>query len=87
MLVGVFDAQNLRYPDQVNAKYDELAASPLEGVSSEPLFAWYYKDMLEEYDVSFVVCRDNDTYDRLSEDPKLRRTFTGGDVTIFQVIK
>jgi hypothetical protein len=87
MLVGVFDAQNLNYPDQVNAKYDELAAAPLEVVSSEPLFAWYYGDMLEEYDVSFVVCREKYLYARLLEDPKFRKTFTGGEVSVFQVIK
>ncbi len=87
MLVGVFDAQNLTYPDQVNAKYDELAAAPLETVNSEPLFAWDYMDMLKEYDVSFVVCRDQYTYVRLLEDPKFQKIFIGGDISVFQVIK
>ncbi|MGW8289473.1 MAG: hypothetical protein ACWGNP_04295 [Candidatus Bathyarchaeia archaeon] len=87
MLVGVFDAQNLIYPDQVNAKYDELAAAPLETVNSESLFAWDYLDMLKEYDVSFVVCREHDTYVRLLEDPKFQKVFIGGDISVFQVIK
>ena len=87
MLVGVFDAQNLSYPDQVNTKYDEFADSPLEVVSSEPLFAWHYKEMLKEYDVTFLVCREKYLYDRLLEDPKFRKTFTGGEVSVFQVIK
>ena len=87
MLVGVFDAQNLSYPDQVNDKYDELAISPLETVTSEPLIAWDYIEMLEEYDVSYVVCRDQDAYSKFSEDPKFRTVFNGGDITVFQVIK
>jgi hypothetical protein len=87
MLVGVFDAQNLTYPDQVNAKYDELAAAPLETINSEPLFAWDYMDMLKEYDVSFVVCRDQHTYVRLLEDPKFQKVFIGGDISVFQVTK
>jgi hypothetical protein len=87
MLVGVFDAQNLTYPDQVNAKYDELAAAPLETVNSEPVFAWDYMNMLKDYDVSFVVCRDQYTYVRLLEDPKFQKVFIGGDISVFQVIK
>jgi len=87
MLVGVFDAQNLTYPEQINAKYDELAAAPLETVNSEPLFAWDYMDMLKEYDVSFVVCRDQYTYVRLLEDPKFQKVFIGGDISVFQMIK
>jgi hypothetical protein len=87
MLVGVFDAQNLTYPDQVNAKYDELAVAPLETVNSESLFAWDYMDMLKEYDVSFVVCRDKYTYVRLLEDPKFQKVFVGGDISVFEVIK
>jgi hypothetical protein len=87
MLVAVFDAQNLSYPDQVNSKYDELATSPLEVVTSEPVTAWEYTDMLKEYDVSYVVCREQDTYARLSADSKFQRVFIGGDVSVFQVIK
>jgi hypothetical protein len=87
MIVSVFDAQNLTYPEQVEAKYDELGAAPLEVVSSEPVFAWDYMEMLEEYDVSYVLCREKATYTRLMEDPKFRRVFFAGDVYIFQVIK
>lgn len=87
MLVGVFDAQNLSYPDQVNKKYIELATSPLEVVTSEPVIAWEYTDMLQDYDVSFVVCREQNTYVRLLEDPKFRKVFIGGDVSVFKVIK
>ena len=87
MLIGVFDAQNLTYPEQVKSKCAELAASPLEVVSSEPVFTWQYMEMLEEYDVSYVVCREQDTYLRLMEDPKFRRVFFAVDVSVFQVIK
>ena len=87
MLVAVFDAQDLIYPDQVNSKYSELAESPLETVASSPLMAWDYREMLEEYDVSYVVCRDQKTYAKLSEDPNFRMVFNGEDITVFNVIK
>ena len=87
MLVGVFDAQNLSYPDQVKNRYYALALSPQKIVTSKPLMTWDYKQMLQEYDVSYVVCRDQDTYVRMSADPQFRKVFNGGDVTVFQVIK
>ena len=87
MLVGVFDAQNLSYPDQVRNRYYALALLPQKIVTSEPLVAWDYRQMLEEYDVSYVVCRDQDTYVRLSADPQFRKVFSGGGVTVFQTIK
>ncbi len=87
MLVGVVDVEDLSYPYEVEMVYSELASSPLETVSSEPLTAWNYFEMMEEYDVSYVVCRDQDVYLKFSEDPKFRIVFKGGNVTVFQVTK
>jgi hypothetical protein len=87
MLVGIFDAQNLSYPDQVENRYYALALLPQKIVTSKPLITWEYRKMLEEYDVSYVVCRDQDTSVRLSADPQFRKVFSGGDVTVFRAIK
>jgi 4-amino-4-deoxy-L-arabinose transferase-like glycosyltransferase len=87
MLVGVVDVKDLSYPYEVEILYSELASSPLETVSSEPLIAWNYIEMMEEYDVSYVVCRDQEVYLKFSEDPKFRMVFKGGSVTVFQVTK
>jgi hypothetical protein len=87
MLVGVFDARNLSSLDQVENRYYALALLPQKIVTSKPLITWDYRQMLEEYDVSYVVSRDQDTYARLSADPQFRKVFNGGDVTVFQVIK
>lgn len=87
MLVGVFDAQNLSSLDQVKNRYYALALSPQKIVTSKPLITWDYRQMLEEYDVSYVVCRDQDTSVRLSADPQFRKVFSGGDVTVFRAIK
>jgi hypothetical protein len=43
--------------------------------------------MMKEYDVSYVVCRDEEVYLKFSEDPKFRIVFKGGSVTVFQVTK
>jgi hypothetical protein len=87
MLVGVVDVEDLSYPYDVNMVYDELASSPLETVSSEPLTAWNYIDMMKEYDVSYVVCRDEAVYLKFTEDPTFRMVFKGGKLTIFQVTR
>jgi len=87
MLVGIFDVEDLSYPYEVVIKYGEIASSPLETVTSEPLITWDYIEMMEEYDVSYVVCRDQDVYSKFSENPKFRMVFNGGNVAVFQVIK
>lgn len=85
MLVGVVDVEDLSYPYEVKMVYSELASSPLETVTSEPLITWNYIEMMEEYDVSYVVCRDQNVYLKFSEDPKFRMVFNGGNVAVFQV--
>jgi len=87
ILVGVFDAQDLNYPDEVEEKYCELAASPLETETIDPLITWDYVEMMDKYDVSYVVCRDQNVYSKFSEDPKFRLVFNGGNVAVFQVVK
>ena len=87
MLVGVVDVKDLSYPYEVEMVYSELASSPLETVTSDPLIAWDYIEMIKEYDVSYVVCRDQNIYLKFSEDPKFRMMFNGGNVAVFQVTK
>jgi len=87
ILVGVFDAENLSYPDQIINKYTELADSPIKKITSNPINTWNYVEMIKEYDVSYVVCRDQDVYLKFSEDPNFRLMFNCGNVAVFQVIK
>ncbi len=87
MLVGVFDSEDQSHHEQLNERYDELAASPLEKVTNDPLIAWNYVEMIKEYDVSHVVCRDPRVYSKFSGDPKFQMMFNCGNVTVFQVAK
>jgi hypothetical protein len=87
MLVGVVDVEDLSYPYEVNMVYSELASSPLETVTSEPLITWTYIEMIKKYDVSYVICRDKNVYLKFSEDPNFRIVFKGGNVAVFQVTK
>jgi hypothetical protein len=86
MLICVFDAEELSYPDEVEETYYRLAASPQETVTQEPLVTWDYRKIIEEYDISCVVCRDPDVYLKFLN-PNFRRVFQSGKVTIFQVVK
>ena len=87
MLVGVFDSEGRSYHTELNERYDELAAAPLEKVTLDQLIAWNYVEMINEYDVSHVVCRDPRVYSKFSEDPKFRLAFNCGNVAVFQVVK
>jgi hypothetical protein len=86
ILVGVFDAEDLSYPDEVEETYYSLVNSSLERVTLDPLITWDYVEMIEKYDVSYVVCRDPRIYSKFSEDPKFRLVFNGGNVAVFQVV-
>jgi hypothetical protein len=87
MLIGVFDAKDMIYPNEVEETHYELAASPLETVTLDPVTAWNYIEMIEKYDVSYVVCREPEIYLKFAEDPHFRFVFNSGNVAIFQVVK
>jgi len=86
ILVGVFDAEDLN-PEEVEQTYYRLVNSSLEIVTLDPLITWDYVEMMEKYDVSYVVCRDQNVYSKFSEDPKFRLLFNSGNVAVFQVVK
>ena len=43
--------------------------------------------MINEHDVSYVVCRDYRMYSKFSEDPQFRLMFNAGNVTVFHAVK
>ncbi len=86
-LIGVFDAEDLSWPYEVNEKYPELLASTEEKVTQDPLITWELHGNDEKYEVSYVVCRDYRIYSKFSEDPKFRLIFNAGNVTVFQAVK
>jgi hypothetical protein len=86
MLVGVVDVEDLSYPYEVEFLYSELASSPFETICSEPLLTWNYIEMMEQYDISYVVCRNPNVYPKFLEDPKFRIVFKGGKVAVFKVL-
>ena len=87
ILVGVFDAADLNYPQEVEETYYKLINSSLETVSLDPLITWDYREMIETYDISYVVCRDQTVYSKFSGNPNFRLVFNGGNVAVFQVAK
>jgi hypothetical protein len=87
MLIAIFDAEDLSYPNEVEEMYYDLAASPLETVTLGPLSTFDYIEMIEEYDVSYVVSREERAELKFLNDPNFRRVFNSGNVTIFQVTK
>ena len=87
MLIGVFDAQDRSWPDEIEEKYLEFLAAPQETETTDPLFIWDYIEMIEKYGVSYVVCRNQDVYLKFSENPNFRLIFNSGNVKVFQVVK
>jgi hypothetical protein len=87
ILVGVYDSEGRSYHEELNERYAELAINPLEKVTLDPLITWNYVDMMKEYDVSYVVCRDYRMFSKFSEDPQFNLMFSAGNVTVFHAVK
>jgi hypothetical protein len=88
MLVGVFDTENLSYPEGVVEMWEKFAENPLEKVASDnELKLWSYADMLEKFDVSYVVCRDQSVYMKYAKDPNFRLVFNCKNIAVFQITK
>ena len=87
MLIGVFEAEDLSYPNEVEQIFHELAASPLGTVTVDPLATFNYVEMMEEHDISYVVIRDKRAQLKFLNDSNFRLLYNCGNVTIFQVTK
>jgi hypothetical protein len=87
LLCGVFNAEDLSYPDEVTQAYYGYAESPKEVVTDEPLYTWNYVDVLEKYDISYVVYRYQDSNAKFYCDPRFRLVYDAADVSVFQVVK
>jgi hypothetical protein len=48
---------------------------------------WKYTDVVEDYDVSYIICRNQKGYSKFSPDPRFRMLINSGDVAVFQVVK
>ncbi|PVX26863.1 MAG: hypothetical protein CW691_00135 [Candidatus Bathyarchaeum sp.] len=84
MWVDVFDAENVTNPTDSVDMYDELGGSSVEK-GSEQLTTWTYTEMIEDYNVSYVVCRNQYVCMKFAKDPDFRLVYNCGNVAIFQV--
>ncbi|MCW4033899.1 MAG: hypothetical protein NWF03_00890, partial [Candidatus Bathyarchaeota archaeon] len=85
MLVGVFGAESLSYPEGVAEMFEKLAENPLQKVPSDDILnVWTYTGMIEQFDVSYVVCRDKNVYMKFAKDPNFQLVFNCGNISIFR---
>ena len=85
--VTVFEIENLYY-DQFfgyleNNQYNLTKTEN----SEEPVTVWEYTDMLEDFDVSYIVCRDTDVFMKFAQDSRYRLVMNCGHVAVFEVTK
>ncbi len=85
-LFGFFDAEKMSYSQILDA-YDRFMQNPQQIVSNLPLITYDYLEIIKDYDVSYVVCRDPEMYPKFSNDPHFQVAYSNEDVTIFRVIE
>ena len=87
MLVGVYNAKDLTWPEKVIEKYGEFLESPYQIETTEPIYMWNYLDVLKKYDVSYIISRNRGAYSKFAEDPHFRLILNNDIVAVFQVVR
>jgi len=85
MQISVFDLENTYYDEFSDVLDDHADDLLVDEDYEESVTVWQYTDMLEEYDVSYVVCRDQDVYMKFAQDSKFMLIFKCENVAVFQV--
>ena len=69
-------------------KFDDGDSNSLRVIPDDPIAVWDYTEMINNYyNVSYVLCRDQDIYHKFSDDPNFRLVFNCGNVAVFQIAK
>ena len=83
-LIGVFNAENMKY-EEVLETYDEFFRNPQQIVADLPIIARDYLEIIKSYNISFIICRNQETYPKFSNDPHFRVVYNSVHVAVFQV--
>jgi hypothetical protein len=84
-LVGVFDVENMKY-EEILETYDKLSRNPQQIVANLPIIVWDYREVIKSYNISFIVCRDQEIYPKFSNDPNFQVVYNSVEVAIFKVV-
>jgi len=85
-LVGVFDAEDMEY-EEILETYDKLFRNPQQIVANLPLIVWDYLETIKDYNISFIVCRDQEIYPKFSNDPNFQVVYNSAEIAIFKVVE
>ncbi len=86
LLVGISDVRGLKY-EEILETLDEMPEDPMRALGNSPIVASSYSEMIERYNITFIVCRDQEIYSKFSDDPKFQLVYNSGHVAIFRVVK
>ncbi len=81
--IEVFDSS--AWSDQNLMQFQNFTYSPAEEVTDDPMYIWDYVEMIENFNVTHIVCRDESVYAKFSQDPQFQFILNSGKVAIFQV--
>ena len=82
--VGVFDVENLT-EEEILKKYDEFSHNPQQIETNIPIITRDYLEIIKSYNVSYIICRDKETYPKFSKDPHFWVVYNSVDVAVFKV--
>jgi hypothetical protein len=87
--IEVFEPESWSYEDFEDLflliKDQEFVYYPTEEATDDPMYIWDYADMIETFNVTHIVCRDQSVYTKFSQDPLFQFILKSGNVAVFQV--
>jgi len=83
-LIGLYDMKDVPY-NQILDTLGDLPDNPLQVESESTMTATSYLEIIREYSVTFVVCRDKEMYPKFLNNPKFRTVYNSVEVAVFQV--
>jgi hypothetical protein len=86
LLVGLFDVGDLQH-EEILEILDDVPEDPMRALGNSPLVASSYSEILEMYNITFIVCRDQEIYSKFSDDPKFQLVYCSWHVAIFEFVK
>ena len=86
LLVGISDVRDLKY-EEILEMLDDMPENPMNTLGNNSIVVSSYLEIIERYNVSFIVCRDQEIYSKFSDDPKFQLVYNSVHVAIFQAAK
>ena len=85
LFVGLTDVSGVKY-EEILEMLDDLPEDPLGIVGNGRIVTSSYLEIIERYNIAFIVCRDPEIFSKFAENQRFRTVYDTGYLAVFQVV-